>query len=255
MHLTISFEPKEERSQIPIQYNYIVQSAIYQALTKDVGGFFHDVGFELGGRRFKMFTFSRLIGKASVNKEKGTLEFRGPINLVVASPIPQFCASLVTGLLKLGEITLDRAILSVRKVQISEPKVDGNFLNVKVISPVVVYSTMTKYDGSKYTCYFNPKEKDFQLLVEENLRKKYQILAQDNVPRDPPFKITPKGTPKLSILNYKGTIIKGYTCRFSLEGPTSLLQVALDAGLGSKNSQGFGCIVPDNPVPSTDIYL
>jgi len=28
-----------------------------------------------------------------------------------------------------------------------------------------------------------------------------------------------------------------------LRGPSALLQLALDAGIGSKNSQGFGCIV------------
>ena len=39
--------------EIPVQYNYLVQAAIYQALAKDVGGFFHDVGFEHKGRRLR----------------------------------------------------------------------------------------------------------------------------------------------------------------------------------------------------------
>jgi len=29
-----------------------------------------------------------------------------------------------------------------------------------------------------------------------------------------------------------------------LQGPQALLQLALDAGLGSKNSMGFGCVEP-----------
>ena len=38
--------------------------------------------------------------------------------------------------------------------------------------------------------------------------------------------------------------IKGWEGRFKLKGPKELLQVALDCGLGAKNSLGFGCIMP-----------
>jgi CRISPR-associated endoribonuclease Cas6 len=41
---------------------------------------------------------------------------------------------------------------------------------------------------------------------------------------------------------YKGTWIEGWTGRFLLEGPPELLRLALEAGLGAKNSQGFGYV-------------
>jgi len=44
-------------------------------------------------------------------------------------------------------------------------------------------------------------------------------------------------------------------CFLRLKGPEAMLQVALDAGLGAKNSQGFGCIVPDAPVPAKEVYI
>ncbi|MFZ3132612.1 MAG: CRISPR-associated endoribonuclease Cas6 [Desulfosporosinus sp.] len=37
-------------------------------------------------------------------------------------------------------------------------------------------------------------------------------------------------------------MIKGYSGMMELSGPSQLLQVAIDAGLGSKNSQGCGCL-------------
>jgi len=40
---------------------------------------------------------------------------------------------------------------------------------------------------------------------------------------------------------YKETVIKAYSCRFRLGGPKELISLALNAGLGSKNSQAFGC--------------
>ncbi len=255
MHLTITLRPVADTWEIPVQYNRLVQSAIYNGLTADVGGFFHDVGFVHGGRAFKMFTFSRLMGRSTFLRSTGMLRFNGPVSLVVASPVPQFCSSLATGLLKVGTVSLGRADLQVNRIQVSEPKVKGSCVDVKMLSPTVVYSTMTKYDGGKYTCYFQPGEGEFQDLSGRNLAKKYEILTQQSVPQDPPYEVIPKSNPKMSVLKYKGTVIKGYTCFLRLVGPQDLLQVALDAGLGAKNSQGFGCLVPDEPVPAKEIYV
>ncbi|MGB4460652.1 MAG: CRISPR-associated endoribonuclease Cas6 [Bacillota bacterium] len=255
LHLTIQLESTSPSFEIPVQYNYLVQAAIYQALSKDVSGFFHDVGFEHKGRRLKLFTFSRFIGKSILIKEREVLRFQGPVTLVVSSPIHQFCSSLATGLLKLGNVTIGPAVLSVTKLQVSEPKVEGNGIDVRMLSPTVVYSTMTRYDGRKYTCYFAPGEPEFEELVWRNLVRKYEILTQSDPPEAPGFSIEVKSNPKLSILKYKGTVIKGYMCFLRLLGPQPLLQVALDAGLGSKNSQGFGCLVPDKPVPAREVYL
>jgi CRISPR-associated endoribonuclease Cas6 len=44
---------------------------------------------------------------------------------------------------------------------------------------------------------------------------------------------------------YTGTWIEGWVGRFLLEGPPELLRLALDAGLGAKNSQGFGYVEED----------
>ncbi|MDW8006914.1 MAG: CRISPR-associated endoribonuclease Cas6, partial [Thermomicrobium sp.] len=46
---------------------------------------------------------------------------------------------------------------------------------------------------------------------------------------------------------YKGTWIEGWVGRFVLEGPPDYLRLALEAGLGAKNSQGFGFVEEDVP--------
>ena len=255
MFLTIELEPDVKDVAIPVQYNQHLQAAIYDGLSKDVGGFFHDTGFDYEGRRFKLFTFSRLMGKSTFDGASKMLNFEGRVMFIVSSPIKQFCSSLSVGLLKLGIVRIDSVPFSVRSVQVAEPKVQGTSLLVKCASPVTVHSTLSRYNGSKYTCYFETGEPDFDRLILLNLDKKFEILTQEVPPTSPPFKITPRGTPKRSILNYKGTVIKGYTCRFLLEGPQDLLQVALEAGIGSKNSQGFGCIVPDQAVPANNVYI
>ncbi|KGP75443.1 hypothetical protein JT05_10495 [Desulfosporosinus sp. Tol-M] len=62
---------------------------------------------------------------------------------------------------------------------------------------------------------------------------------KDNQPKD--MNIQMLNNPRMHILEYKGGIIKGYSGMMLLSGPPPLLQIALDAGLGSKNSQGCGC--------------
>lgn len=60
MHAYISMKIDPSSPALPIQYNYLVQSAIYAALPEDVASRIHDEGYSAGNRRFKMFSFSQL---------------------------------------------------------------------------------------------------------------------------------------------------------------------------------------------------
>jgi len=54
--------------------------------------------------------------------------------------------------------------------------------------------------------------------------------------------IEPISKTKLSVVKYKDFVIKGYSGKFIMKGPVPLLQMGIGTGLGSKNSQGFGCV-------------
>jgi len=43
-------------------------------------------------------------------------------------------------------------------------------------------------------------------------------------------------------MQYKNTVIKAYSGLITVSGPIEFLQMMVDSGVGSKNSQGFGCI-------------
>ncbi|MDY6868288.1 MAG: CRISPR-associated endoribonuclease Cas6 [Chloroflexota bacterium] len=72
-------------------------------------------------------------------------------------------------------------------------------------------------------------------------RRKYRAV-HDKAP--PKGNITVQALSRMQqhIVNYKGFFIKGYSGRLKLKGPQELLQMALETGLGSKNSQGFGFV-------------
>jgi len=160
---------------------------------------------------------------------------------VVCSPLPLVVEEIAKGLLKEGRVRLGKAVLQVESVSVRSFTVTKNEVTVKMLSPLTVYSTLEN-SGHRHTYYYTPYEPRFQLLVGENLAKKYQLIF--GRPADTSgFSIVPLkvGERDLKVVKFKGTVIKGWMGIYRLTGDPHLLEVALDAGLGSKNSQGFGC--------------
>ena len=110
-----------------------------------------------------------------------------------------------------------------------------------MLSPVTIYSTLQSPTGKK-TYYYNPREKEFSILIRDNLLKKYQAYYKRS-PDNDEFSIEPLRVSKKDekIVSYKGFIIKGWMGLYRLNGSPELLKLAYDAGIGGKNSQGFGC--------------
>lgn len=223
---------------LPIQYNYFIQSALYNALDDSFADFLHNKGYKGGGRRFKLFTFSRLLGQFRISKE--TITFQTPVKLVVSSPVNEFCQYLTNGLLANKNFQVGNIYFQVESIYVDRPEVVGDELRIRLLSPVVAYSTLLRPEGTKYTCYFQPGDNDFNRIVGENLRKKFEALYHQAAPEGS-ISIKPLRQPRLHVMRYKGLVIKGYSAPLGIKGPESVLQLALDAGIGSKNSMGFGC--------------
>jgi len=228
IHIEIYLNAGIDGLELPIHYNHMVQGALYNSIDNDLAEFLHDKGFMMGNRTFKMFSFSRLNGPFQLNREKNKITFTGKIKLVVSSPIDDFCQSLVNILLTRGSMLFGKPKLEVSKVYIKKMEVSGE-------------NTLLRPDGRKYTCYFQPGDPDYERLLGENLRKKYQAIYGKEAPSGE-VKVKALGRQKLGVIKYKGFIIKGYSGKIQLTGPQSLLQMGVDSGLGSKNSQGFGCV-------------
>jgi CRISPR/Cas system endoribonuclease Cas6 (RAMP superfamily) len=62
MRLKLRLGAQGEPFRVPRHYNYPLQSLIYRYLDAHLATQLHDVGFGDGAKRFKFFTFSRLIG-------------------------------------------------------------------------------------------------------------------------------------------------------------------------------------------------
>lgn len=241
MRLKISLD-SEQGLKLPVNYNRLLQAAIYRHISPSLAGVLHDRGYVFGKRSFKLFTFSRLLGRYELDREKGEIIFPHGATLVVTSPVQEFCSELLYGFLGAGEVLLGQQKAEVTGVEVDSPRVSGDKAVFELLSPVVVYSTFSKPEGGKYTCYFQPGETEFSRLLSENLAKKHAAFYGKPLSRAGPLQVKVLNRPHMNLVKYKGGVIKGYTCRLELEGPEELLQLGVEAGIGGKNSQGFGCV-------------
>lgn len=238
----ICFSPVDsDRIVLPIQYNHIIQAMIYSILDDELAHFLHEKGFQTEKRTFKMFTFARLKGRYILNKNDGLIIFDGPIKLTISSHYEEFTDSIGNGFLRRQRVRLGNNNLEVKELAVEKEIVNSEEIKVYTLSPIVVYSTLFREDGRKFTYYFNPKENDFSQIISNNLKNKYRAFYLKEPPKEE-VEIKPIGHTKLSVVNYKGFIIKGYSGKFLLKGNPLLLQLGVNTGLGSKNSQGFGCV-------------
>lgn len=241
MHMHLIFKPADKNFTVPINYNYLVQSAIYSTLDKELAERLHDEGHMVGKRKLKLFAFSRLMGRYELDRERKTISFPDGFKLVISSPDHRFLESLARNLLHAGMVRLGSSIFELQGIETLDYQVDSDHIRIRTISPIVVYRTLLKPEGGKYTCYYQPGEHEFANLLAGNLRKKYEAYYnQKALEGEVLLKLI--GRPRLHVTSYKDTVIKGYSCRLIIYGPKELLKIGVDAGLGAKCSQGYGCV-------------
>lgn len=243
MQLKINFI-SEKDIILPYQYNHILQASLLSLINDEkYADFIHNIGYAYEKRNFKLYTFSRIIGRAQADKLNKKFNFKKSCALFFASMDDQFVYYAFSKLLdENGEIKWLDNIVRIQSIEVLNTKEIGENIVVKTVSPITTYSTLFMHDGQKKTYYYSPFEKEFEQNIAANLRKKY-IAFYKKEPEDDRFQIKPIREVKDCGLVYKGTLTKGYTGIFALSGSKEMLSIALAAGLGSRNSIGFGMVI------------
>ena len=227
--------------RVPIHYNHLIQGLIYSSLNAGMAEFVHTRGFSHGCRTFRLFAFSRLFGV--FRREGDQLVFPGPLQLWVTSPIQAIIEELASSWLRLGSLQVGEARVDVDAIELKPAGEVGTSVVVRTLSPVTVYETLRAPDGRAKTYYYSPVELEFGALCAMNARRKVQALT-GRIEESASLRVSPVEWRKHRqvIVTYKGTVIKAWHGAFRLEGAPELIRMALDAGLGSKNAQGFGMV-------------
>lgn len=250
MRIRIQLVPEKLPFVLPCNYNKIVQAFIYNHLDRSFAEKIHNNGYKdpEANRKLKLFTFSRLIPDRSpkISKEKGSIAFYGNIYLIVASPVSEFIQSFAENLLKTHQGYLGANAVNVSSVEVDAIPPYRESVLVRTLSPITVYRTNNTGGGRKRTHYYAPFESEWEELLMENLRRKVRICyGRDETDGSiRPVNVS-LGNPRIVI--YDGTVIKGWDGIFELKLPEKMFFTAFEAGLGVKNSQGFGCIEIFNP--------
>ena len=224
---------------LPKSYNHILQAFFYKNMDPVLSKFLHDIGFLYGKRRFKLFTFSKVIGRiANKNRKKGLIFFEPEITLYFSSPLIDIISSSVKTFLRRESLLLGKNKVSLSSIELVKPEVDEE-ITVRCLSPITVYRTP---EGEKRFRYLNPWQEEFYELVRNNLLKKFEIVYGKSYEGDlevEPVKVTESHRKKVV---YRGTLIEAWEGYYRLRGSREMIRLALEAGLGARNSQGFGMV-------------
>ncbi|MDN5344100.1 MAG: CRISPR-associated endoribonuclease Cas6 [Clostridia bacterium] len=245
MHLQVELTPAGGDSlTLPVHYNNLMQGLIYN-LVKERMPQIHKQGYVGGERTFRLFVFSRLMGRVKEIRD-GHITFHAPVKFKVGSPLKEFIEALAEAFLTVEEMRLGSTVIWTGALALTPlPDFSSGKARGRALSPITVYSTLQNAEGKKKTYYYHPQEKEFGQQVKANLLKKAAALGIE-FPPEAQLELQPVNVRSndLKVVYYKDTVVKGWMGQYVLSGEPQLLRLAFSAGIGAKNSQGFGMLEP-----------
>ncbi len=241
MRLKLCLGKRNEPFTVPVHYNYFLQSLIYRHLDVHLAQTLHDEGIGEGTKRFRYFTFSRLMG--DFQRRDGQLHFTRGAILYIASPNSAFLESLLIHLLAEGEIEISGQRVPLYKVEVVPQPAYQPEVVLKALSPITLRETL-RQPNERYTYYLAPHDPDFSERIISNLRSKVRFWYGYDIPPGDAYCLpyAVDQNKNYHPINFKGTWVKGWSGLYRFHAPTEYFQMALDAGLGERNSGGFGCV-------------
>ena len=239
MQLLIELQ-KIDQFSLPISYNYLLQSMIYDLLKnkENLSSQLHERGYQIEDKHFKLFTFSLLRGQYKIHGKR--IEFLDKVLFEIRTVDKTILLSIVESLLNLDTLRIGQNLVKILNVKIGHKKLTENSYKIRMISPLVVRSTDAE---TKKTLYYYPFDTEFKSRIMENFERKYQAYYH-KVPTGR-FDIEPINFSLKNkfVTKYKDYLITGWRGEFEIRGDAEVLDFLYQVGLGEKNSMGFGMFV------------
>jgi CRISPR-associated endoribonuclease Cas6 len=258
MRLKLTLQALHKPALLPFNYQYPLSAAIYkiiQSADAQFAAFLHDKGYGEGYKSFKLFTFSDI--KTSFIKNGDRMQLQtGEAELIVCFYVPAAAENFIKGLFLNQHLEIadfkSKTIFSVNQVE-SLPGTYSDQWHKKLLQPLSPIVAGQKNSRGHYD-YRSPLDDDFADCIIHNWIEKYRAAGiSTNDPVDiiqnlsVAVKLFPY-PPQQRLITIKAgttaeTKVRGYT-KFRLEvtAPKEMLELALGAGLGLHNAQGFGCV-------------
>jgi CRISPR-associated endoribonuclease Cas6 len=241
MRLTVKFKLAKEL-RLPLSYQQVLQGFIYHTLSNsELSKFLHEKGYVRNGRVFKLFTFSRLQGKYTIDPKQKKIIFEDEVKWIISSVLPEFIQDLGQSLLTTSTHQLNGQDIHVEEIVYSQREINHEKIDISMLSPITIHSTYKTDTGKKITQFFGPQDQVFPHLIQENIRKKYSAYYGEQSEKLL-LDIRPTHVNKKDkvITRFKNFIINGWGGEYEVSGSPELIRFAHCVGLGGRNSQGFG---------------
>ncbi len=242
MRLQISLM-SESPVVVPLTYKSALQAVVYSMLDDLYAAWLHDKGFSYEKRSFKLFVFSGFRERYRFLKKEQSFLFPRNISFYVASPVHEILEQLAKNFAFSAPFDIAGNRVIVESISVLPfDDIETSPVRVNAIEPIEVHSTLMKADGAKMTYFYSPKEADFSRLVAENLKKKWYSFYGSECPYECEIEPVQMRYCRERVQTFKKRVLKGWTGHFWLRGEPEMLAFALDVGLGSSNSAGYGMI-------------
>jgi len=225
---------------IPWSYRSDLTRLIYRLIglsDRNYASWLHDEGYEKGGKVYRLFVYSDLQFPPREVSSIG-LKGKGCIVWQLGSPDERFIKAVADGVKLQGNkldifgSTFD--VLDILQTQLPKTKENPTF---RTISPVVV--SIQEGKGTTPT-YLNPEDQRFTQALERNLLSKWEAYNKKSIEVGN-FGIR-TWEPKSKLIPTFNIKVRAWNLKLQMWGSDELMRFAYDAGLGERNSQGFGMI-------------
>lgn len=237
MRIKITLKGKDNL-EIPYNYNYALSSLIYNTIAdSDLAKRLHS------SNSFKFFTFSQINVKQSAFNKNGIIAKKGILSFYLSSPSEKLIKNFARGFLE-NEINFLNEKMNTLNIELIKTSSFNDKEIFNTLSPIIIRKK--RDENGKIKIWDLPPSDDFFKGIENNLIKKYCIFNKINQTN----KQIKAYSEMANVKRKRITINKGnhttyhraYLMDLILEGDKELLKFAYDAGLGEKNSMGFGMI-------------
>lgn len=230
---------------LPLSYHHLIQAFIYQNIGNiQIRGELHDTGYQVGKRKIKFFTFSRLKGRFELDKNLKKIKFYQSVSFKLSfysDSKYDILSDIISNILKNNNLYLGENRVDVRAIIPQNYHFSKNEYFIRMISPILLYKT--EKENSKYIRkYASPWDPEFRSLLIQNIKTKVKATGREYNIDD--FSLTPLNPPNVKdgkIIGYKDIKVMAYFGAFKLKGDRDLLKLLYEIGIGSGNSEGFGC--------------
>lgn len=248
--LTLQIKSVDGKKEIPINYQYPLQSAIYDILSKSDVEFtthLHDYGYQYnGGKIHKLFAFSNLIVPRpgiALDKERERLIIKpDTVYLYISFQPEKDTQHFIQGIFAQQSFRiydrLSELEFIIREVQVMQPLEYSREDVFNTLSPVCV----SLRNDKGHMDYIRPDHPLYETGILTGLLSRYRTIMGKEYEGETYCHLKVLSEPKSALINIKGIGVRGFRYKFQIEVPEPLMQICWESGLGEKGSMGFGMI-------------